>query len=135
MTRDVPRGEGVVRTIPTWERCEFPTQGMPPQKDSGRRIGFGRGEFVGCSFTRGQFKYGGTIAGFMSQRSYRRLTLPCGTHSPPRIRVGVPPRSDRMDFANPAFEKMVRHLFDSFYTNPSAESCAHSRSCFLFFKW
>jgi hypothetical protein len=49
--------------------------------------------------------------------------------------VGVPPRSDRMDFANPAFEKMARHLFDSFYTNPSAESCAHSRSCFLFCKW
>jgi hypothetical protein len=28
---------------------------------------------------------------------------------PPRGRVGVLPRSDRMDFANPTFEKMTRH--------------------------
>jgi hypothetical protein len=41
-----------------------------------------------------------------------------GTHSPPRGRVGVPPRRDRMDFANPTFEQMVRHWFDSFCTNP-----------------
>jgi hypothetical protein len=27
-----------------------------------------------------------------------------------------------MDFSNPTFEKMVRHWFDSFCTNPSAES-------------
>jgi hypothetical protein len=46
--------------------------------------------------------------------------------------VGVPPRRDRMDFANPTFEQMARHWFDSFCTNPNAESFAHSRSRFLF---
>jgi hypothetical protein len=35
-----------------------------------------------------------------------------------------------MDLANPMFEQMVRHWFDSFCTNPSAESFAHSRSRF-----
>jgi hypothetical protein len=44
--------------------------------------------------------------------------------------VGVPPRRDRMDFANPTFEQMARHWFDLFCTNPSAESFAHSRSHF-----
>jgi hypothetical protein len=37
---------------------------------------------------------------------------------------------ERMDFANPMFEQMVRHWFDLFCTNPSAESFAHSRSRF-----
>jgi hypothetical protein len=36
-----------------------------------------------------------------------------------------------MDFANPTFEQMARHWFDSFCTNPSAESFAHSRSHFF----
>jgi hypothetical protein len=46
--------------------------------------------------------------------------------------VGVPPRRDTIDFANPTFEQMAQHWFDSFYTNPSAELFAHSRSHFLF---
>jgi hypothetical protein len=46
--------------------------------------------------------------------------------------VWVPPRRDTMDFANPTFEQMARHWFDSFCTNPSGESFAHSRSRFLF---
>jgi hypothetical protein len=41
----------------------------------------------------------------------------------------------RCDFANPTFEQMARHWFDSFCTNPSAESFAHSRSNFLFCRW
>jgi hypothetical protein len=41
-----------------------------------------------------------------------------GTRSPSRGCVGVPPRSDRMDFANPTFEQMARHWFDLFCTNP-----------------
>jgi hypothetical protein len=49
--------------------------------------------------------------------------------------VGVPPRRDRMNLANPTFEQMVRHWFDSFCTNPSAKSFAHSRSRFLFCRW
>jgi hypothetical protein len=44
--------------------------------------------------------------------------------------MGVAPRSDKMDFANPTFEQMTRHWFDS--SNPSVESFAHSRSPFLF---
>jgi hypothetical protein len=44
--------------------------------------------------------------------------------------VGVPSRRYRMDFANPTFEQMVMHWFDSFCSNPSAESFAHSRSRF-----
>jgi hypothetical protein len=31
--------------------------------------------------------------------------------TPPRGRVGVPPRRNRMDFANPTFEQMARHWF------------------------
>jgi hypothetical protein len=32
--------------------------------------------------------------------------------------VGVPPRRDRMDFANPMFEQMARYWFDSFVLTP-----------------
>jgi hypothetical protein len=37
-----------------------------------------------------------------------------------------------MDFANPTFEQMARRWFDSFCTNPSAESFAHSLSLSFF---
>jgi hypothetical protein len=60
--RLVPRGEGMVRTIYPRERREFEPRGEPPHRESGRRVGFGRGEFAGRSFARGQYKYGGTIA-------------------------------------------------------------------------
>jgi hypothetical protein len=53
-----------VCTIPLQGRCKFSTQGVPPQKDIGRRVGFGCGEFAGRSFTRGQYEYGGMIAAF-----------------------------------------------------------------------
>jgi hypothetical protein len=96
-------------------------------------VGFGHGEFVGRSFTCGQYKYGENDRSFKSQRSYGPRSPLRGTRSPPRGCVGVPPRRDRMDFANPTFEKMARHRFDSFCTNPSAESFAHSHSHFLFY--
>jgi hypothetical protein len=51
-----------VCTIPTQARREFPTRGVPPQRDSGRRVGFVCGEFVGRSLSRGPYEYGGTIA-------------------------------------------------------------------------
>jgi hypothetical protein len=79
---------------------------------------------------RGQYKYGENDCSFRSQRSYGPLSPLHGTRGPPRGRVGVPPRRDRIDVANPTFEQMVRHWFDSFCTNPSAESFAHSRSHF-----
>jgi hypothetical protein len=128
--RLVPRSEGMVRTIYPRERCEFLPQGEPPQREGGRRVGFGRDEFAGRSFARGQHEYGGNDHSFRSQRSYGLQSPLCGTHSSPRGRVGVPPRSDRMDSANPTFEQMARHWFDSFCTNPSVESFAHSRSRF-----
>jgi hypothetical protein len=73
---------------------------------------------------------GGNDRNFRSQRSYGPWSPLCGTRSPPRGRVGVPPRRDRLDFANSTFEQMARHWFDSFCTNPSVESFAHSRSRF-----
>jgi hypothetical protein len=128
--RLVPRGEGMVRTIHPRGRREFVPRGDPPHREGGRRVGFGRGEFAGRSFARGQYEYGGNDRSFRSQRSYRPRSPLRGMRSPPRGRVGVPPRRDRMDFASPTFEQMARHWFDLFYTNPSAESFAHSRSCF-----
>jgi hypothetical protein len=59
--RLVPRGEGMVHTIYPRQRREFVPRGEPPHRESGRRVGFGRGEFDGRSFTRGQYEYGGTI--------------------------------------------------------------------------
>jgi hypothetical protein len=76
--RIVPRGEGVVPTIYPQERCEF----VP--RDGGRRVGFGRGEFVGRSFARGQYGYGGNDHSFRSQSSYRLRSPLRGTRSPPR---------------------------------------------------
>jgi hypothetical protein len=97
------RGEGMVCTIYPQERREFVPRGEPPHREGDRRIGFGRGEFAGCSFARGQYEYGGNNRSFRSQRSYGLRSPLCGTRSPPRGRVGVPPRRDRMDFANPTF--------------------------------
>jgi hypothetical protein len=129
--RLVPRGEGMVSTIYPRERHELVPRGEPPHRDGGRRVGFGCGEFAGRSFARGQYKYGGNDRSFRSQRSYGPRSSLHGAHSPPRGRVGVPPRRDRMDdFANPTFEQMARHWFDSFCTNPSVESFTHSRSRF-----
>jgi hypothetical protein len=50
----------MVCTIYPHERCEFLPRSEPPHREGGRHVGFGRGEFVGCSFARGQYKYGGT---------------------------------------------------------------------------
>jgi hypothetical protein len=116
--RLVPRGEGMVRTIYPREGREFVPRGEPPHREGGRRVGFRRGEFVGRSSARDQYEYGGNNRSFRSQRSYRPRSPLRGTRSPPRERVGVPPRRDRMDFANYMFEQMVRHWFDSLCTNP-----------------
>jgi hypothetical protein len=39
-------------------------------------------------------------------------------------------RHGRMNVANPTFEEMARHWFDTFGTNPSVESIARSCSWF-----
>jgi hypothetical protein len=116
--RLVPRGEGMVRTIYPRERREFVPQGEPPHREGDRRVGFGSGEFAGRSFARGQYEYGGNDRNFRSQRSYGPRSPLRGTRSPPRGHVGVPPRRDGMDFANPTLEQMARHWFDLFCTNP-----------------
>jgi hypothetical protein len=107
--RLVTRGEGMVRTIYPRERREFVPRGVPPHREGGRHVGFGCGEFAERSFARGQYEYGGNDRSFRSQRSYGPRSPLRGTRSPPRGRLGVPPRSDRMDFANPTFEQMARH--------------------------
>jgi hypothetical protein len=65
----VQRGEGMVRTIYPRENCEFMPRGEPPHRE-GRCVGFGYGEFAGCSFAHGQYEYGGNDRSFRSQRSY-----------------------------------------------------------------
>jgi hypothetical protein len=65
--RMAPRGEGMVRTIYRRERREFVPRGEPPHREGSRRVGFGRGEFAGCSFARGQYEYGGNDRSFRSQ--------------------------------------------------------------------
>jgi hypothetical protein len=52
--RLVPRGRRMVRTIYPRERREFVPRGEPPHREGGRRVGFGRGEFAGHFFARGQ---------------------------------------------------------------------------------
>jgi hypothetical protein len=94
----------MVRTIYHRERRAFVPQGEPPHKECGRCVGFGRGEFAGRSVAHGQYEYGGNDYSFRSQRSYGPQSPLRGTCSPPRGRVGFPPRRNRMDFANPAFE-------------------------------
>jgi hypothetical protein len=79
-------------------------RGDLPHREGGRHVGFGRGEFAGRSFARGQYEYGGNDRNFRSQRSHGPRSPLRGMCSPPRGRVGVPPRRDRMDFANPTFE-------------------------------
>jgi hypothetical protein len=37
---------------------------------------------------------------------------------------------DRIDFANPTFEQMAQHWFDSFCANPTVASVARSRTWF-----
>jgi hypothetical protein len=90
--RLVPRGEGVVRTIYHRERREIVPRGETPHREGGRCVGFGRGEFAGCSFCRVQYGYGGNDRSFRSQRSYGPQYPLRGTRSPPRGRVSVPPR-------------------------------------------
>jgi hypothetical protein len=131
----VLRGEGMVRTIYPRERHEFVPRGEPPHREGGRCVGFGRDEFAERSFARGPYEYGGNDSSFRSQRSYEPQSPLRGTRSSPRGRVGVPPRRDRMDFANPMFEQMARHWFDLFCTNTTADSFAQSLSRFLFCRW
>jgi hypothetical protein len=109
----------------------------------GRRFESGGVEFVGrsppcdqCEFERDR--------SFESQRGYGPRSFFRGTRTPPvrrewfshggsrldrfdRMDCGSD-RHGMMDVANPTFEEMTRHWFDTFGTNPSVESFARSRS-------
>jgi hypothetical protein len=117
----LPRGDGFVRSIPREDARGFAPRGRVPQR---------RGGFARRPPPRGQYEFRRDDRGF----GYRREP---GPRFPPR---GVPPvrrerfpqfdRFGRVDFANPSFEQMAQHWFDSFCSNPSVESFAHSRSRF-----
>jgi hypothetical protein len=70
---------------------------------------------------------------FESQRGYEPRFPLRGARTPP-VRHEVISRGGhsfgRMNFANPTFEQMARHWFDSFCANPSVEWSARSLSWF-----
>ena len=83
-----------------------------PRREFGRRPPFG-----------GQVGRGRSYGG---RREYQPRFPPRGG----RVRRESVPPMGRVDgsFANPSFEQMARHWFNSFCANPSVESFAHSRS-------
>ena len=146
----LPRGEGSVRTIARGPRV-LPARGVPAQGRVGVQFGSHfesrRGEFAGRSPPHGRYEARRDGRSFESQRHYGPRFPPRGARSPPMRFERTPPfRGERIppfrrenvsrsgmigrDFANPTFEQMARHWFDSFCANPSVESFAHSRSRF-----
>jgi hypothetical protein len=107
----------------------------------GRRFESGGVEFAGHSPPRDQYEFE-RGRNFQSQRGYKPCFPFCGTRTP-LVRwewfshgCSRFERFDRMDrnfdrrgrmgVANPTFEEMARHWFDTFSTNPSVQSFAHS---------
>jgi hypothetical protein len=100
-------------------------------------------EFAGRSPPRDQYEFG-RGRGFESQRGYEPRFPFRGTRTPPVRREWFShggsrfdrfdrmdrsfDRRGRIDVANPTFEEMAQHWFDTFGTNPSVESFARSRS-------
>jgi hypothetical protein len=128
--RLVPRGEGMVRTITPRGRREFVPHGEPPHREGGRRVGFGCGEFAGRYIARGHYEYGGGTMAVLGPRGDTSHGLPFVVH--------VVLQGDVWVFHLGEIGwilQMARHWFDSFCTNPSAESFAHSRSRCLFCRW
>ena len=146
----LPRGEGSVRMIPRGPRA-FPARGFPTHSREGiqfgSRVESRRGEFAGRSPPHGRYEARRDGRSFESQRHYGSHFRPRGARIPPmRLERSPPFRGERIpplrresvdrfglighDFANPTFEQMARHWFDSFCANPSVESYARSRSHF-----
>ena len=91
--------------------------------------------FAGRSPSRGQYEFGRDGCSFVSQRGYGPRLPFRGDRTPPARREKVQRGGsfgmrDRMDVANPTFEQMARHWFNSFCSNPSVESFAQSPSRF-----
>jgi hypothetical protein len=111
----------------------------------GKHLEFGGVEFAGHSPSRDQYEFG-RGRNFESQRGYGPWSFFCGTRTPLVRREwfshggSMLDRVDRMDrifdrhgrmsVANPTFEEMARHWFNTFGTNPSAELFARSHSWF-----
>ena len=127
-----------MRTIPRGPRA-FPARGSPAQSRVGVQFGSHfesrRGEFAGRSPPHGRYEARRHGCSFESLRHYGPCFPPRGAHSPPTRLERTPPfRSERIpplrresfgrsgligcDFANPTFEQMARHWFDSFCANP-----------------
>jgi hypothetical protein len=88
--------------------------------------------FAGRSPPRGRYEFG-RGRNFGSQRGYRPHFPLGGARTPPVRREVIPPGGhsfDRMDIANPSFEQLARHWFDSLCANPSVASLTRSRSWF-----
>jgi hypothetical protein len=106
---------------------------------------FASGHFAGRSPPHDQYEFG-RGRNFESQRGYGPHFPYHGSRTPPMRREWFShggssfdrfdrmdhsfDRRGRMDVANPAFEEMARHWFDTFGTNPSVESFARSRYWF-----
>jgi hypothetical protein len=111
----------------------------------GRHFESGGVEFVGHSPPRDQYEFERGRS-FESQRGYGPCFLFRGTRTPLVRREWFShggsrfdrfdkmdrciDRQGRMNVANPTFEEMARHWFNTFGTNPSVESFACSRSWF-----
>ena len=145
--RELPRGEvrparGGGQTASPQGAGQFRFRGRDADRfgsfdrgTGGRRVESGRGVFAGRSPSRGQYEFGRDGRSFVSQRRYGPRLPFRGDRSPPARhekvqRGGSFGMRDRMDVANPTFEQMARHWFNSFCSNPSVESFAQSRSRF-----
>lgn len=118
-----------MRTVPPLGARSLPARSVP--QGGGRFVGSARGEFARRPPFHGQFGGGRFDRSFEARRDPRPRFPLRGARVPPVRRERVPPMgSGRVDFANPSFEQMARHWFNSFCANPSVESFAHSRSRF-----
>jgi hypothetical protein len=111
------------------------------RETGGRHFESGGAEFAGRSPPRDQYEFGRS-RNFESQRGYRPRFSFRGTRTPlvrqewfshGGSRFDRLDRMDRsfdrrgrLDVANPTFEEMAQHWFDTFGTNPSVESFARS---------
>lgn len=124
--RPLPRGEASVRTVPSRGERSFTAQG------AGSRFGgSARGEFARRPPFRGQSGGGRFDRSFEARSEFRPRFPPRDARVQPVRRERVPWMGSRnVDFANPSFEQMARHCFNSFCSNPSVKSSAHSFSRF-----
>ena len=131
--RSLPRGEAVVRSVPFRGERGFAAQGVGGvfQRGGDRFGGSTRGAFARRPPFRGQSGGGRYDRSFEARREFRPRFPPSGSRVPPMRHERGPRMSSRsVDFANPSFKQMARHWFDSFCSNPSVESFAHSCSRF-----